>query len=244
MSQTHPLADPKWKLPEGGPCARISREEIMVRLQENLDRMGDVPWNDIVNDRWEELLSADDCAELAERITKRFQEEEGRKYHASSEIAFMESPDLYVLRSSLELGVDPSEFPDGAIGDGDNVFQAEDITGEVLVIREVELVDRLIEEGVPEGVIGVIDDAGGTMSAPILADFEAVICLAGTVRSHLAIIGRQFGVPTLMATRLSRPLESGEHITVSYSCTAQTADSYFGDELQPRAEIRPAKEGR
>jgi phosphohistidine swiveling domain-containing protein len=241
VSQPHPLANPKWSLPEGGACMRIAREELMLRIQQNLDRL-DVPWNEAVNARWSELFGPEDSQAVADRVFERFQAEEGRKFYAGSEIAFMEDPDHYILRANLELDVDPSEFAEGVIGDGDNVFQTEDVTGTVLVVREVEVVDRLIEEGVPEGTIGVIDDAGGTMSAPILADFEAVICLAGSIRSHLAIIGREFGVPTLMASRLSRPLKTGERVTVSYSSPAQSADSYFGDEVTPRAEIRPATE--
>jgi phosphohistidine swiveling domain-containing protein len=237
------LANPKWTLPEVGPSTRIAREELMAKIQENLDRLGDdVSWNEIVNDRWQEVLSRDDARELAKKIFARFQEETGRKYYAGCEVAVEEKPDLYILKSEIQENVDPSEFPEGAIGDGDNVFQAEDITGTVMIVREVDMVDRLIEEGVPEGTIGVIDDAGGTMTAPILPDFEGVICLAGTVRSHLAIIAREFGVPTLMGARLSRRLENGERITVTYSSKAQRVDAYFGEDLAPRALILEAQE--
>jgi len=126
------------------------------------------------------------------------------------------------------------------LGDGDNVFAADDVTGTVFVVREVSEVDRLMSDGVPEGTIAVIDDAGGTLTAPILPDFDAVVCLAGSVRSHLAIIAREFGVPTLMAARLTRPLETGERITVAYSAAAQSVEAYFGEDLVARAEIRPA----
>jgi phosphohistidine swiveling domain-containing protein len=238
----HPLAEPKWKSAEVGPSTRILREEIMARIQANLDRLGAARWSDVVNARWEDLLSAEDCRDLEAKIFTRFQAEADRKYYAGCEIAVQERPDRYVLRSQVELDVDPSEFPEGAIGDGDNVFQTEDITGTIMVIREVGAVDRLIEEGVPEGTIGVIDDAGGTMTAPILPDFDAVICLAGTVRSHLAIIAREFGVPTLMGARLSRRLVDGERVTVGYSAKAQNVDGYFGEDLEPRAEIREARE--
>jgi phosphohistidine swiveling domain-containing protein len=238
----HPLANPKWKSPEVAATTRIAREELMTRIQANLDRIGAASWSEVVNARWQELLSAEDCRELDEKIFARFQAEAGRKYYAGCEVAVVEQPDRYILRSALELDVDPSELPDGAIGDGDNVFQAEDVTGTVLVVSQVDAVDRLIEEGVPEGTIGVIDDAGGTMTAPILPDFEAVICLAGTVRSHLAIVAREFGVPTLMGARLSRRLVTGERITVTYSTKAQNVEGYFGEDLEPRAEIREARE--
>jgi phosphohistidine swiveling domain-containing protein len=109
-----------------------------------------------------------------------------------------------------------------------------------MVIRRVADVNRLIEEGVPEGTIAVIDDSGGTLTAPLLPDFEAVICLAGTVRSHLGILGREFGVPTLMAARLSRPLVDGETVTVHYSSDPQNAEAWVEEDRKPRALITPA----
>ena len=96
-----------------------------------------------------------------------------------------------------------------------------------------------MREGVPEGTIGLIDDAGGTMTAPILEEFEGVICLAGTVRSHLAIISREFGVPTLMGLRLRAPARerrAGPGPVLGGG--AQNVDAYFGGEIKPRAEVR------
>jgi phosphohistidine swiveling domain-containing protein len=236
----HPLARPKWVLPEGGTAARLTREAVLGRVQENLRRAGATSWSDLGGERWEETFSARDGAELAREIFAAFRREEGRKYFAGCEVALHEAPERYILRSGLQLAVPASEFADGVIGDGDNVFSAEDLTGTVFVVREVSEVDRLMTEGVPEGTIGVIDDAGGTLTAPILPDFDAVICLAGSVRSHLAIIAREFSVPTLMGARLTRPLRTGERITVAFSAPAQNVEAYFGEDLAPRAEIRPA----
>ena len=36
-----------------------------------------------------------------------------------------------------------------------------------------------LTEGVPEDTIAVIDDCGGTLTAPILGDFKAVVCREG-----------------------------------------------------------------
>ena len=236
----HPLGRPKWTLPEAGTSAAMTRAAVMARVQENLDRAGARSWADLTGDRWREVLSAQDGAELAATIFERFRLEEGRKYFAGCEVAQREAPERYTLRSELQLSVEPSQFAPGVIGDGDNVFAADDVTGTVFVVREVSEVDRLMSDGVPEGTIAVIDDAGGTLTAPILPDFDAVVCLAGSVRSHLAIIAREFGVPTLMAARLTRPLETGERITVAYSAAAQSVEAYFGEDLVARAEVRPA----
>ena len=240
----HPSAQPKWKLPESTTLSKLTREAVFTTVKKNLDkRDGGASWNDVVNDRTMELLSAEDAQRIADDVWAQFQMVEGRKYYAGCEVAVKEQPDRYILRSEAMAAMESvAELPEGAIADGDNAFRADDLEGEILVIREVKEVDRLMREGVPEGTIGVIDDAGGTMTAPILEEFEGVLCLAGTVRSHLAIISREFGVPVLMHVRMARPLKTGERIHVQYSADPQNVDAYFGDELKPRAVVRLLEE--
>jgi phosphohistidine swiveling domain-containing protein len=234
-----PLANPKWTLPESTTLSRLTREALFATIQKNLDAIGDdAGWSDVVNTRTLDLLSADDGERVAKDVFEQFQMIEGRKLFAGCEVALRERPDLYVLRSEAQTLDDLPDLPEGVVGDGDNSFQTDDVEGTVLVVREVKEVDRLMREGVPDGTIGVIDDAGGTMTAPILEEFEGIICPAGTVRSHLAIIAREFGVPTLMAARMARQLKTGERVRVQYSAEAQNVDAYFGDEIKPRAEIR------
>ena len=213
----------------------------MRRIEQNLERAGVASWSELSGDRWAELFSAADATELARSIFEQFQQTEDRKYFAGCEAALRDAPDRYTLRSDANLSMAAPEFASGVIGDGDNVFEDEDVTGSVMVVRHVSEVSELMTEGVPDGTIGLIDDAGGTMTAPILPDFAAVLCLAGSVRSHLAIIAREFGVPTLMGVRLCRPLAAGERITVSYSAPAQSVEAYFGEDFKARAEIRPAE---
>jgi phosphohistidine swiveling domain-containing protein len=239
----NPLGNPKWTLPESSTLSRLTRERLFATIQGNLDRMGDdARWEDVVSSRPMDLLTAEDGRRVAGQVFAEFQQIEGRKLFAGCEVAIKEQPDLYVLRSEAQVLEPRTDWPEGVVGDGDNAFQTDDLEGTVLVVREVAEVDRLMREGVPEGTIGVIDDAGGTMTAPILEEFEGVICLAGTVRSHLAIISREFGVPALMGARLARPLQSGERVRVQYSVAAQNVDAYFGDEVNPRAEVRVVEE--
>jgi hypothetical protein len=204
----------------------------------------DAPWHEVVNARTMDLLSAEDGKRIAEDVWTQFQMSEGRKFYAGCEVAVRERPDRYVLRSDAMAAQESvAELPEGAIADGDNAFRSEDLEGTILVVREVKEVDRLMREGVPEGTIGVIDDAGGTMTAPILEEFEGVLCLAGTVRSHLAIISREFGVPVLMNVRTARPLQTGERVRVQYSAEPQNVDAYFGDEIKPRATVTLLEDG-
>ncbi len=237
----HPLAHPKWTLPEVSPLSALTRRRVMETIQRNLADMGEVKWGDVVNDRTMELFSAADGERIAKQVVEEFMLESGRKLLAGAEIAVREKPDLYVLRSDYMAAQESAEsladLEEGAVGLGDNVFATDDIEGQIIVVRAVSEVDRLMREGVPSGSIGLIDDAGGTMTAPILPEFDAVLCRAGTVRSHLAIISREYGVPALMGVQLRRELVTGERVKVQYSAAAQTADAYHGGELAARARI-------
>ena len=77
-----------------------------------------------------------------------------------------------------------------------------DVTGTARYVSDVENVMEMLTDGVPEGTIAIIDDSGGTLTAPILGDFTAVVCMGGTVRSHLGILTREYDVPCLMAATL------------------------------------------
>lgn len=237
----HPLADPKWTLPEVSRLSELTRQRVMETIQENLRAMGDVRWSEVVNDRTMDLFSAEDGERVAREVVEEFMLESGRKLLAGAEVAVREQPDIYVLRSEYmaaqEAAEDLGDLADDELGLGDNVFATDDLEGEVLIIRQVSEVDRLMREGVPEGVIGVIDDAGGTMTAPILPEFKAVLCRAGTVRSHLAIIAREYGVPVLMGVQLKRELVNGERVRVQFSAPAQSAEAYHGGGVEARARI-------
>jgi phosphohistidine swiveling domain-containing protein len=238
---TEPLAEPKWTLPESTTLSRLTREAMFKAIAANRQRLGaGRSWTELVNDPTTPLFSKEDGERVAREVFEQFQRIEGRKFYASCEVAVAERPDLYVLRSGVEPASSSQDWPEGVLGDGDNGFQIDhDVEGEILVVREVSQVDKLMRSGVPEGTIAVIDDAGGTMTAPILEEFDGVLCLAGSVRSHLAIIAREMGVPVLMGVRLSRPLENGERVVVGFTTEGQNVDAYAGDE-KPRAEIRLA----
>jgi signal transduction protein with GAF and PtsI domain len=93
---------------------------------------------------------------------------------------------------------------------------------------------EMLTEGVPEGTIAVIDDSGGTLTAPILEDFAGVICMGGTIRSHLGILTREYNIPCLMAAELDG-LADGDTVLVEYSKAA--ADAYAVRDDDARARI-------
>ena len=93
---------------------------------------------------------------------------------------------------------------------------------------------EMLTEGVPEGTIAVIDDSGGTLTAPILENFTGVVCMGGTIRSHLGILTREYNIPCLMAAELDG-LADGDTVLVEYSKPA--ADVYAARDDSARARI-------
>lgn len=150
---------------------------------------------------------------------------EGYKFDVSATISLKEEPDKYKPLAGIANTGEHEKDEQGRpiVGTGDNVFKASDITGTARYISDVEKVMEMLTEGVPENTVAVIDDSGGTLTAPILGDFKAVVCMGGTVRSHLGILTREYNVPCLMNATLDG-LTDGDEVTVEYSKNA--ADAY------------------
>jgi phosphohistidine swiveling domain-containing protein len=176
---------------------------------------------------WEEAVEARILEPTAEELAQIEADllAEGYKFDVSATISLKEEPDKYKpLAGIADTGANESDEEGRPIvGHGDNVFKASDVTGTARYISDVEKVMEMLTGGVPENTVAIIDDSGGTLTAPILGDFTAVICMGGTVRSHLGILTREYGVPCLMAAELDG-LSEGDRITVEYAKPA--ADAY------------------
>ena len=167
----------------------------------------------------------------------------GHRYAFSATISATERPEAYQGLASLEGGFAhpdaPSAPPDAQgwalCGVGDNVVQgSENIEGIARYVRSAAQVIALMEQGVPDGSIAVIDDSGGTLTAPILDRFAGLVCAGGTVRSHLGILAREHGIPCLMNARLAG-IADGDRVRLETSAPARTADSYLsGTEMPAR----------
>ena len=109
---------------------------------------------------------------------------------------------------------------------GDNVAKhAANVSGTIAFVSSPEQVLDYLTDGVPEGTVAVIDDSGGTLTAPILDGFKAVICLGGTVRSHLGILTREYGIPCLMNAAIS-DLKDGDEVEIEATAGVPTAEEY------------------
>jgi phosphohistidine swiveling domain-containing protein len=177
---------------------------------------------------WEEAVQDPDL-ELTREDFERVEGEllaTGYRFETSATVSLKEEPDKYKPLAGIQDSGEQESDEEGRpiLGTGDNVFRAKgDVSGTARYVSDVERVMAMLTDGVPEGTIAIIDDSGGTLTAPILGQFTGVVCMGGTVRSHLGILTREYNVPCLMNARLDG-LAEGAQITVEYSKPA--ADAY------------------
>jgi len=160
----------------------------------------------------------------------------GYRFAWSAGISVSERPDIY--RQDGENQSDFSfENPEAVVreadengreqrGFGDNVVRhKENVIGTARYIRTNERVLEYLTHGVPPKTIAIIDDSGGTLTAPILARFTGVICAGGTTRSHLGILTREYRVPCLMNAKISG-IRHGDTVCIETTAQPKTADDY------------------
>ena len=102
---------------------------------------------------------------------------------------------------------------------------AADVTGTALYVRSNERVMELLTAGVPAGSIAIIDDSGGTLTAPIIDQFAGVVCAGGSVRSHLGILTREYNIPCLMNAKVTG-IREGDRIVIEATAQAKTTEDY------------------
>jgi hypothetical protein len=209
----------KWARASATPTVEAYHTAIRRIVAERFAATGKA-WNDVVHDRALALTRQDFEQVEADLLAT------GYRFEMSAVVSLTEAPDKYKpLSGPTASGAhDTDEQGRAVLGTGDNVFKAAaDVEGVARFVSTVESVMDLLTEGVPPETIAIIDDSGGTLTAPVLGDFAAVICMGGTVRSHLGILTREYGVPCLMAAQLDG-LREGDRITVEYGKPA--ADAY------------------
>jgi signal transduction protein with GAF and PtsI domain len=104
------------------------------------------------------------------------------------------------------------------IGRGTRVFEAKPVHGSLRMLEGPEDVLDLLDRGA-EGVIAVVRDAGATFLAPLYHDLAGVVCTAGTLRSHIGIVTRDFRLPCIMGAAFDEELVDGQ--AVELDCSAE-----------------------
>ena len=87
-----------------------------------------------------------------------------------------------------------------------------------------------------EATIAVVASGGTTFLSPILGRLAGVVCLDGTLRSHLAIVSREFELPCLVGTALTGDLPDGGEITLEIVDGSGLVRSAGGSDAEPVAK--------
>lgn len=205
-------------------------------VRQRLDESG-ADWKDFVLGKANTLITKEDFESVDRALV-----DAGHRYDWSAGISQKERPDAYKPAegtSDADLATFCFKHPDAPVaepdgdgrelrGVGDNVVRYNDnTTGIARYIRSTDRVLKWLNEGVPENTIAVIDDSGGTLTAPILEQFKGVICAGGTVRSHLGILTREYGIPCVMNAKVNGIME-GDTVTIESTARAKTAEDYQG----------------
>ncbi|HVO53103.1 MAG TPA: hypothetical protein VMT37_01680 [Solirubrobacterales bacterium] len=224
----------KWPRESATPLVERYHAAIRALVAEKLAASGK---------SWEEAVVTEELFPTQEELWKIEADvlADGYRFDVSATISLKEEPDKYKPLAGIANTGEHEKDEQGRpiVGTGENVFKAAaDVTGTARYISDVEKVMEMLTEGVPENTVAIIDDSGGTLTAPILGDFTAVVCMGGTVRSHLGILTREYNVPCLMNAALDG-LADGDEVTVEYSKKA--ADAYADPEAAAEHRARIIK---
>jgi hypothetical protein len=218
---------------EGPPVVEAFHSALKDLVRRRLAEAGG-NWSDFVFGKAYALIGAAEIAELERKVLAS-----GYRYTCSAMISLAERPDAY--KPLPGAGTDAASFsfehadaatgaPDGAgreqRGQGDNVVQfPNNVAGIARYFRSATQVMQSLTDGVPPDTIAIIDDSGGTLTAPILEHFKGVICAGGTTRSHLGILTREYGIPCLMNAKVSG-IRAGDRVELEVSGPAKTTEEY------------------
>lgn len=161
----------------------------------------------------------------------------GYRFDWSARSSVAERPDAYKPVDGTADEAAGFAHPDAPVADadeagralrgvGDNVVRHRaDVEGRALYVRSNERVMELLSNGVPSGAIAIIDDSGGTLTAPIIDQFAGVVCAGGSVRSHLGILTREYNIPCLMNAKVAG-IREGDRIRLEVTAEAKTTEDY------------------
>jgi phosphohistidine swiveling domain-containing protein len=203
-------------------------------------------WDGFVADVAYDSITREDLLRIEQRVL-----DYGYRFEPSAMSSAAERPAAYRDRGlhaedfSFEHPQAPTGAPDAdgreLRGAGDNVVtHAHRLRGIARYVRTSDKVLKYLTDGVPPDTIAIVDDSGGTLTAPVLEKFRGVLCAGGTTRSHLAILTREYGIPCLMNVRLSG-VRDGDAIEVECTARAKTGDDYAAGHDVPARVWRLAR---
>ncbi len=224
----------KFGYQSASPTVEAFHSAIKDIVRRKLDQCGG-DWDSFVFDKNYDLITAEDFAGVEKMLL-----DAGHKFDWSAAISPRERPEIYKPAAGVsddDIATFSFEHPEARTaepdaegrelrGIGDNVAQyPQNCSGTARYIRSPDQVLKYLNEGVPADTIAIIDDSGGTLTAPILEHFKGVICAGGSTRSHLGILTREYGVPCLMNAKISG-IKQGDTVEIEVTAKAKTADAY------------------
>lgn len=105
------------------------------------------------------------------------------------------------------------------IGKGTPSFTFAPVSGTVRHFSSPSDVIESIDSDL-ESTIALVSSGGTTFLSPILGRLGGIVCLDGTLRSHLAIVSREFEVPCLVGTELTGDLPDGTGVVLDIDAGA------------------------
>ena len=216
------VSTPKWGTTEMLPLPGRFNGAVREVAAKRFAATG-AAWKDVVFERQFDLFSLADAHAVEKEAL-----DSGYRFEFSATVSLESEPEKYKRPERAASAFADGEVTDGRrqVGVGDNVIRkTETVSGPVALISKTEQVMNYLADGVPPGTIAVIDDSGGTLTAPIIEDFAGVICLGGSVRSHLGILAREYDVPTLMNCQLDT-LVDGDVVEIEVTAGPPAADAY------------------
>jgi phosphohistidine swiveling domain-containing protein len=231
MRASLPSDADRYSQPPASPLveATLGLVQEMVRRKFQQSKM---TWEQFCFSGTDALITQDDMRSIESRILAT-----GHRFAWSAGISASERPQAYVPvddSSGPDAGFAHPNAPSGPAqadgcalrGVGDNVVrQQKDLAGTARYIRTRQQVLSYLTNGVPPGTIAVIDDSGGTLTAPLIEHFAGVICAGGTVRSHLGILTREYNIPCLMNAKLAG-VKEGDRVLIETTAAAKTTEDY------------------
>jgi hypothetical protein len=231
MTETVEVSPNKWGSGPETSTVRAFHEAIQRRVAEKLGGEGR-SWEEVVFEPAFALTKKDFADVEAELLAT------GYRFDHSAQISVVEDPEKY--KAAEEAAESAPAAAGDVIGHGDNAVRLDrDAEGIARFVPSVETVMAMLTDGVPSETIAVIDDAGGTLTAPILEGFTGILCKGGTIKSHLGVLSREYHIPCLMGVELTGTLKEGDRVRFESTKTppAYSAEAAKTGRVGDRAQI-------
>jgi phosphohistidine swiveling domain-containing protein len=226
-----PIDGARFVQPPASPLVEATLDLVKQTVRRRFAESG-ASWEEFALGSSDSLVTADDMKAVEAAILAS-----GHRFDWSASISATERPEAHKPAEGVSDDGTGFAHPDAPSGEpdaqgralrgvGDNVVRHKsDVTGTALYVRSNERVLDLLTNGVPPGTIAIIDDSGGTLTAPIIDQFAGVICAGGTVRSHLGILTREYNIPCVMNAKVAG-IREGDRVIIEATADAKTTEDY------------------